>query len=258
LKPRVRRILFARILRAGWPVAILLFLPVDFVGQATETRVVCLTNLTDSNRQELTHKLQKITGWSDLEFDRDGTLRKGDEPSDGGSAGARLLVAQAMSGPKTIVIEGASRDTNVVFSRVLPARWKDDASNSSPVFVIQIDFADFQHVTGDRIALQAFDVGWVVLHEFDHIVNDSIDANHSGEPGECEEHINLIRRECNLPERGDYFFTFLPTARDSVFAAHFVRLAFEKELTGTRRKYWLVWDANLVGGLGEKQIASLR
>lgn len=258
MKPSVRRIVFARIPRAGWPVALLLFLPVTFLGQATATRVICVADLAHNNRQALTRKLQKITGWSDLEFDRDGTLRKGDEPSDGGSARARLLVAQAMAGPKTIVIEDASRDPNVVFSRTLPARWKHNASSGATVFVIQVDFADFQHVTGDQVALQAFDVGWVVLHELDHVVNDSIDAKYSGETGECEEHINLMRRECNLPERGDYFFTFLPTASDSVFAARFVRLAFEKELAGTRRKYWLVWDANLVGGLAEKQIASLR
>jgi hypothetical protein len=163
-----------------------------------------------------------------------------------------------MTGDNTIVLEETNRHPDVVFSRVLPAKWKDETPNSPSVYVIQIDFSDFKHVTGDRDAMQAFHLGWVVLHELDHIVNNSFDVSYSGETGECEEHINLMRRECNLPERGDYFFTFLPTASDSVFAARFVRLAFEKELAGTRRKYWLVWDANLVGGLSEKQIASLR
>jgi hypothetical protein len=257
LLPRLRRV-FARIARAGGPVAIVLFLPVLLVAQTVEPRVVCLTEVSDRNREDLTRKLEKITGWTDLEFDHGGRLRKGDGQPVGGSARARLLLSTAMSGPRTIVIEDASRDTNVVFSRVLPARWKQDQLEDSKVFVIQIDFSDFKHVTGDRRALEAFDVGWVVLHEFDHIVNDSFDASYADEVGECEDHINLMRRECNLPERADYFFTFLPTSDESSFARRFVRLAFESVLNGTRKKYWLVWDANLVGGVEDKQIASLR
>ena len=228
------------------------------MGQELETRLVCLTELTDKNRQELVQRLHKITGWVDLEFDKSGRLRKGTRPPTGGSATARSLLTKAMAGPKTIVIEEASRDPNVVFSRVLSARWKDKDSNVPEVSVIQIDFADFQFVTGDRMALEAFDVGWVMLHELDHIVNDSLDAYRGDETGECEDHINRMRRECDLPERGAYFFTPLPTASDSAFAARFVRLAFEKGLDGARRKYWLVWDANLVGGLPPGPLASLR
>ena len=256
MKPSVRSIVF-RIIRAGWPVAILLLPAVNVLAQATDTRVVYLADLTNNHRQELTQKLQKITGWSDLEFDRDGTLRKGDRQAVGGSAQARQLVATAMSVGKTIVIEDASRDPEVVFARVLPARWKHHVSNSGAVFVIQIDFADFRHVMGDRLVLQAFDVGWVVLHELDHIVNDSIDATHSGETGECEEQINRMRRELNLPERGDYFFNLMSTNRDSLFAARFVRLAFKVDLGRVTKSYWLMWDANLVGGLEEKQVASI-
>ncbi len=258
MNPRVRWILFARILRAGWPVAIVLFLPVLLLAQTAEPRVICLTEVSDRNREDLTRKLEKITGWTDLEFDRSGKLRKGNRKSSGGSARARLLLSTAMSGPRTIVIEDASQDNNVAFSRVVTARWKQNEPGNAEVFVIQIDFSDFKHVTGDRMALEAFDVGWVVLHEFDHIVNNSSDPNHSGETGECEAHINLMRRECNLPERGQYFFTFLPTAKDSVFATRYVRLAFEKDFDGSRKKYWIVWDANLVGGVEEKQLASIR
>ena len=255
--PRLRRV-FARIARAGWPVPLLLLFPVCLFGQQHESRVVCLEGVDHREREELAHKLQKVTGWPDLRFDHSGRLRHGILQPVGGSPRARYLVTQAMTGDNTIVLEETNRHPDVVFSRVLPAKWKDETPNSPSVYVIQIDFSDFKHVTGDRDAMQAFHLGWVVLHELDHIVNNSFDVNYSGETGECEEHINLMRRECNLPERGDYFFTFLPTASDSVFAARFVRLAFEKELAGTRRKYWLVWDANLVGGLSEKQIASLR
>jgi hypothetical protein len=109
--------------------------------------------------------------------------------------------------------------------------------------------------------LSAFDVGWGLLHEIDHVVNDSIDAIESGETGECEDHINQMRRECNLPQRTDYYYTFFPHADESPFVTRLVRLAFEQEdpSTNKRRRYWLIWDATRVGGLNQsKQIAELR
>ena len=222
------------------------------------TGVVCLAGVDEGERKELAQKLQKVTGWPDLEFDRDGRLRRGVLQPFGGSQRARYLLTRAITGAATIVVEEANRNAEVVFSRALPARWKHETPNSSTAFVIQIDFEDFEHVTGDRMALQSFDVGWVVLHEIDHIVNGSFDARFANEIGECEDHINLMRRECNLPERADYFSTLLPTSAESIFARRFVRLAFEKELNGSKKKYWLVWDAHLVGGLEPRQIASLR
>jgi hypothetical protein len=228
------------------------------MGQQQPTGVVCLAGVGERERKELAHKLQKVTGWPDLEFDRDGRLRRGMLQPFGGSRRARSLLTTAITGGDTIVLEEANRNAEVVFSRALPARWKHETLNSSSAFVIQIDFADFEHVTGDRMALQSFDVGWVVLHEIDHIVNNSSDARLDNEIGECEDHINLMRRECNLPERAGYFSTLLPTSAESIFARRFVRLAFEKELDGSKRKYWLVWDAHLVGGLEQKEIASLR
>ena len=64
--------------------------------------------------------------------------------------------------------------------------------------------------------------------------------------------------ECNLPQRADYFFTL---GTDTAFITRLVRLAFDQEQTsaGKKKRYWLVWDAKLVGGLNEqKQIAALR
>ena len=172
---------------------------------------------------------------------------------------ARELLATAVTGTKAILLEDASRHSEVVFSRVVPASIKHETSTAFPAFVIQIDFADFEHVTGDRLALQAFDAGWVVLHELDHIVNNSFDADDAGEAGECENHINQMRRECDLPERSEYFFTLLPLVSDSVFITRFVRLAFKQDLAGDKKRYWLLWDASLVGGLDQhKQLAAVR
>jgi hypothetical protein len=144
---------------------------------------------------------------------------------------------------------------------VIPGLWKEAVFDGPPAFVVQIDFSDFEHVIGDPRALQAFDVGWALLHEFDHIINDSRDATTLDEAGECEDHINQMRRECDLPQRVQYFFTFLPLATDTAFETRLVRLAFEHEqlVPGKKKRYWLVWDAKLVGGLdGQKQIAALK
>jgi len=217
--------------------------------------------VSSEHRDDLATKLQKITGWSDLTFDQNGALRVGSKEFVGGSKAARELVAKAMDGPNAIVLEEANKRSDVVFCRVVPGRWKHQSSKSPPVYVVLIDFADFEYVMGDDRALSAFDVAWAVLHELDHVVNDSGDATSAGETGECEAHINQMRRECNLPERTDYFYSYFPLTSDSTFMAKFVRLAFVEEdaVLNKKRRYWLLWDANRVGGLDEqKQIATLR
>ena len=222
---------------------------------------MCRDELSSKHRDTLAAKLQKITGWSDLAFDRSGALRVGSKEVVGGSKAARELVAKAIDGRNGIVIEEANKRSDVVFSRVVPGRWKHQSSESPPVYVIFIDFADFEYVMGDDRALSAFDVGWAVLHELDHVVNDAEDTASAGETGECEAHINQMRRECNLPERTDYFYTYFPLTSDSTFMAKFVRLAFVEEdaVLNKKRHYWLLWDADRVGGLDEqKQIATLR
>ena len=124
-----------------------------------------------------------------------------------------------------------------------------------PTFVVLIDFADFDHVMGDKAALKAFDPAWALLHEIDHVVNDSSDSD-SG-PGECEDHINTMRRECNLPFRSDYYFTYFLSTNQADFQTRFVRMAFDQEerVGNKRRRYWVVWDATLVGGLPPQEIA---
>jgi hypothetical protein len=126
-----------------------------------------------------------------------------------------------------------------------------------PTFVVLIDFADFNQLVGDAEALRAFNTGWAFLHELDHVINDSADAAELNETGECESHINAMRRECGLPSRAEYFFTFFPAAEKSEFRTRFVRLAFDETdaKTNRRHRYWVTWDAMAVGGL---QVAAAR
>lgn len=218
----------------------------DFAG-----RVMCRPDFAAGRRREVTDQLRKITGFDQLYFDEGGALRHGETHS-GGSPTARELVTSAVSGRRLLIFEDASGRDDVAFCRVVAGRWMSgDAASKPPVQIVLIDFADFSHVTGDREALAAFNVGWGVLHELSHAVHDSLDADRPGEVGECEELINRMRRECDLAERAEYFFTFYPGTEKSEFKTRYVRLAFDEQRpeTGKRRRRWLMWDAILVGGL---------
>ena len=258
--PRTCGIHFSQISRAAWLVGTLLLLSAgDALAQSNRNHVVIRDDVSVVHRQQLAKKLGAITGFADLKFDRDGFLRAGNSQPAGGSPGARELIASAISGLNLVVIEQATNSVEVAFCRVIPGRWKKNAASSPPVFVVQIDFADFDQLIGDERALEAFNVGWGLLHELDHIVNDSPDATSLSETGACEAHLNQMRRECNLPQRAAYFSTLLPLNADRNFTTRFVRLAFEEQqspATKTKR-YWVIWDANVVGGLDPNQLAAL-
>lgn len=252
---RLQRRNFSAIVKALGLLTLSAFFPLQSLASGN---VLCRPDLKAERRGELASKLRTITGWHDLGFDEHGALQPGNAAPSGGSETARKLLTAAMSGEKMMVLEDASNRADVVFCRVSKARWTKEAEGKPPVFVILIDFADFSHVTGDRAALAAFNVGWGVLHEIDHVVRDSVDSMRSGEAGECEDAVNKMRRECGLAERAEYFFTYLPGATTSDFMTRYVRIAFEQRKPDTKKKrYWLIWDAALVGGLDEqKQVAS--
>ncbi|HEY9282225.1 MAG TPA: hypothetical protein VIP46_02115 [Pyrinomonadaceae bacterium] len=217
-------------------------------GDATP-KIVCRTELAEARRLELAAQLRAITGWAGLRFDDEGALRFGDGEPRGGSASARALLASAREGNDLIVIEDASGRADVAFCRILEGRWKNGAAGRPAAHVLQVDFKDFSHVMGDEAARAAFNAGWAVLHEVAHAVHDSADSDDPDEAGECEELINLMRRECGLAERAEYFFTPLPGTWHGKFKSRFVRLAFERRAERRTKRYWLVWDAGLVGGL---------
>lgn len=207
-------------------------------------------NVSPSNREELARRLRTITGWTSLTFDADGALTIGNGAARGGSTSARDLLLKTISGNRVILIEDASARKDVVFCRVTLGRLERDLSLE--VYVVQIDFDDFQQVSGDKQARAAFDVGWAVLHEVDHVVQDSEDPKEDI-PGDCEGRINRMRRELGLPVRNSYFFSFLPIRNDGTLISRFVRLGFDQDNRGSSKpkRYWLIWDAAVVGGLVE-------
>lgn len=213
--------------------------------------ILCREEVAAGRRRELAEQLRAITGWPALHFDGGGALRFGDAPPAGGSPKARELLASAQQGQNLIVIEDAGGREDVVFGRVVEARWKGGGAGRPPAFVVQVDFADFSQVVGDAEALAAFNAGWVALHELSHVTGDAPDASGPGEVGECEALINQMRRECGLAVRAEYHFRLFPGHGRGEFKTRYVRLAFERQhpSTSKKRRLWLMWDAEFVGGL---------
>lgn len=218
---------------------------------ASADRVVVRDSVSQSQRDELLVRLRAITGWNNLAFHDDGTLRLSDTSPANGSVSARTLLRRAVSGDRVILFENASSRKDVVFCRVVLGKFLQELPIDPEVFVVLIDFDDFRQVIGDKQARAAFDVGWAVLHEIDHVVQDSEDPEQDTSAGDCEGHVNKMRRELGLPVRNSYFFSILPVKNDGNLVSRFVRLGFDQvnaASTKTKR-YWLIWDAALVGGL---------
>ena len=223
------------------------------------SRVFIRPDVSRSHHDELVTRLRVITGLTDLKFDSDGSLHLESNHSIGGSESARKLLAKAVDGENVIILEDASSRSDVAFCRVVRGRWVRGESIKPSAYVVLIDFTDFHQLSGDAEARAAFDVGWGLLHEIDHVVTGSEDSKDAGITGECEDHINSMRLEVGLPIRSNYFFSRTYLQADKNFNTRYVRLSFERRDELQTKRYWLVWDATTVGGLlGDAQRALVR
>ena len=218
------------------------------------SHIVLRDNVPHEHRDQLLNKLRKITGWTRLRFAPDGELIIETNDAVSGSKMARNLLTKAVTGNDLIVLEEASSRPDVAFCRVVPGRWRNENSANPAAYVVLIDFTDFEQIVGDEQARASFDVGWALLHELDHVVMNSEDAEAvdvNEHVGECEIHINRMRDELGLPLRASYFFTASNLKTDPNFNTRFVRLPFEQKDPLSRRvkRYWLTWDFAAVGGL---------
>jgi hypothetical protein len=231
-------------------VAILILTAFPVVA-STSNRVVVRDSVSTAHRDELADRLRTITGWTELDFNQDGALHITNRNVSAGSKSARDLLGRAVTGDRVILFEDASSRKDVVFCRVVLGKFLNELVVDADVYVVLIDFDDFRQVIGDKQARAAFDVGWAVLHEIDHVVQDSEDPQHDTSAGDCETHINKMRRELGLPVRSSYFFSFLPVKNDANLVSRFVRLGFDQvnAASAKKKRYWLVWDAEIVGGL---------
>jgi hypothetical protein len=218
---------------------------------STTDKLVARDNVSLARREELASRLRRITGWTQLTFNDDGALQINLNEITSGSRIARELLSTALAGKHTILFEDASSRKDVVFCRVISGKLLPEILPNEDVHLIQVDFTDFRQVIGDKQALAAFDVGWAVLHEIDHVISGSVDPVKDDLAGDCEGHINEMRRELGLPVRNNYFYDFLPVKNDTNLISRFVRLGFDQEggPAEKKRRYWLIWDAAIVGGL---------
>lgn len=138
-------------------------------------------SISKSNLEELTRSLRTITGWSNLDFNKDRVMEIGYATALGGSKGARDLLNKSFSGNRVIVFEGANLREDVVFCRVVHGRWVRGDSTKPLAYVVLIDFTDFHQRTGDTEARATLDVGWAVLHEIWHVVEDSEDLQNDSD-----------------------------------------------------------------------------
>jgi hypothetical protein len=114
---------------------------------------------------------------------------------------------------------------------------------ATPAETLRIDFGDFDRVGGDK---EAYSVGLVAIHEFDHkLYNVSDYPNGSTDPGKLErDYINPIRRQLGLPERLHYVSEPLPAAYKNIYPGGGNQIRFQ--LNGKEKV--LRWRNDLVGG----------
>lgn len=210
------------------------------------------------NAKQLSSLLENLrgkSGFQQMHFDQHGFLRLGDRSKiEGGSAAARELLIAAVDRTRAIDLESHNRTSQIAFARLaMPVSYMSRESGARiEVYPVQIDFSDFDHLRGDRQAIEAFDIGFVVLHELGHAALGLHDALVNGqEPGECEEFINRIRRDLGVPERQNYA---AKTHTRRMFPAQLpsrqAELLFTNSLAGGKTKSLsLSWDAGQVGAV---------
>jgi hypothetical protein len=211
--------------------------------------------------------LRDKTGFLEMRFDENGFLTLGDLTKfSGGSSVARALITAAVKMPVAVDLESHAYSSHVAFARLArPVVYLQYSSGTKiDVFPLEIDFSDLSKLRGDPQALAAFDLGFVILHELGHAALGLRDA--AGDPqglGECEELINRIRRELNLPERQTYVAqvysspTFTPTQASIKLAELVFTRTVDKKGRMQIEKFNLRWEAYKVGPIMESSIQSV-
>ncbi|MGH9839288.1 MAG: hypothetical protein ACREEM_10940 [Blastocatellia bacterium] len=219
----------------------------------------------DAALTELRHK----TGFVRMRFDEAGFLTIDDRSEiSGGSAAARELLLAAVDGKKSINLQSHNRSPEVIFARLSEGvkyiGWPSDVQIVAAP--IEIDFDDFNHLRGDRKAVEAFDPGFVILHELCHAVLELRDPSAGvNAAGDCESYVNRIRRELGMPERQQYAAT--PYRRTNTLTGPIVGIAElifaqtepgrEPEKPAKTKTLYLKWNVRQVGIVEEKTRAGV-
>jgi hypothetical protein len=164
--------------------------------------------LDESQLRQVLESLRHKTGFQEMEFDKSGFLMLGDRTHvRGGSAIARELLVAAVDGHQAIELEEYHHSPDIAFARITSGIVFTHFQTKARIKVrqVQLDFSDFAELRGECEARVAFDLGFAVLHELVHgVLNLPDSADGTTELGACDERINRMRRELNLPERQRY------------------------------------------------------
>ncbi|MGH9841911.1 MAG: hypothetical protein ACREEM_24410 [Blastocatellia bacterium] len=209
--------------------------------------------LNDKQLDAVLRHLREKTGFAEMQFDGDGFLSLGDRTNfTGGSETARQALIAAVDMKGVVELETAPLRSKVTFARTANLITFQNRTTGQRIDTcsIQIDFADFSLLRGDRQAIAAFDLGFVLLHELGHAALGLRDT-YDGSPGDCEVMVNRVRRELNLPERQTYIAQVYQTVRSpSLGITKQAELIFTKNggKAGDKlQKFHLNWEAKLVG-----------
>jgi hypothetical protein len=164
--------------------------------------------LTSKQLRVVLESLRHKTGFLEMHFDQSGFLMLGDRGRfSGGSAAARELLIATVDGRGAFELENHDNSPRIAFANLTAGTIVTSFQTKVWVEVryVQLDFADFGELRGDREVVAAFDPGFAVLHELAHGVWGLHDAvGKTTELGACDQQINRMRRELNLPERQGY------------------------------------------------------
>lgn len=199
--------------------------------------------------------LQEKTGFSELSMDSSDYLVIGNkEAFVGGSSAARKLLIAAIEGLILFNLENHNGSGKVSFARLGMSTIFRSIVTKKEVDVrpLILDFSDYAHLSGEREICHSFDIGINLLHELAHGVYQLRDAVEGmNELGACENFVNTIRRDLNLPERERY----IARVRKSVTVQGQTTLQAELQFSRSKEKngklktetLLLSWDTGKVG-----------
>lgn len=216
--------------------------------------------LSASELELVLTQLRQKTGFVSLRFDEAGFLTIDDRSQIiGGSQTARELLVTAIDGTKSIVLQSHNRSLNVMFGRASQGPKYTSLKSGLGIEseLIEIDFMDFKKLRGHRRAIEAFDPGFVILHELCHAVlnlHDPSEQVHAA--GDCETYVNRIRRELGIPERQQYAATAsMKNLSLSTPTATVAQLIFAQTQPGDEpgerkktKRFFTWWNSQEVGG----------
>jgi hypothetical protein len=164
--------------------------------------------LSAEQLRDVAGSLESVTGIRGITFDSYGRLSlKEDQVDQLGSKTAREILLSAVH-KVLIILEDHSQSADIAFAEIeLVCVLHCLSGGKVEVYLLKLDFKDFQHLGGDEDAVEAFSLGFVLLHEFVHATEkkrDPTGVSGAHDPGECEEPVNRARRELDLPIRIRY------------------------------------------------------